>query len=398
MSFLTHPDPTTKRGAQTTHSGADQLKTVEFTGLDQQKKRLRETISERIAKVLDHGQFIMGPEVRELEGRLTSFCGARHAIAVANGTDALQIALMAGGIGHGDAVLVPSFTYTATAEVILILGAKPVFIEVDEHSFNIDCAMLDEAMRTAEAWGLRPRALIAVDLFGLPADWAALNAFAKAHDMFLIADAAQSFGAIDGEGRHVGTLAPVTTTSFFPAKPLGCYGDGGAIFTDDDNLADVMRSIRVHGQGRAKYETVRVGMNSRLDTLQAAVLLAKIDIFAEETERRNALADRYERRIGNLVETPKKPDGVTSAWAQYTIKVDSRESLQAKLKAEGVPTAVYYPLPMHLQKAYEPHGRGAGSLPVSERLSQRVLSLPMNPYWVEADVDHVADALARAAA
>jgi UDP-2-acetamido-2-deoxy-ribo-hexuluronate aminotransferase len=374
------------------------LKTVEFTGLDQQKNRLREEVSRRMAKVIDHGQFIMGPEVREFEERLADFCGAKHAIAVANGTDALQIALMAGGIGHGDAVLVPSFTYTATAEVILILGAKPIFVEVDEASFNIDCAELAEAMRKASAQGLNPRAMIAVDLFGLPADWAALNAFATAQGLFLIADAAQSFGAIDGEGRHIGTLAPVTTTSFFPAKPLGCYGDGGAIFTDDDGMAEVMRSIRVHGQGRAKYETVRVGMNSRLDTLQAAVLLAKIEIFAEETQRRNALAERYESRIGNLVETPKKPQGVTSAWAQYTIRTNGRDAVQAKLKEQGVPTAVYYPLPMHLQKAYAAHGAGVGSLPVSERLASRVLSLPMNPYWTEADVDHVASALARAAA
>jgi UDP-2-acetamido-2-deoxy-ribo-hexuluronate aminotransferase len=374
------------------------LRTVEFTGLEQQKKRLRQDIDQRIARVIEHGQFIMGPEVRDFEAELSSFCKAKHAIAVANGTDALQIALMAGGIGAGDAVLVPSFTYTATAEVILILGAKPIFVEVDAATFNIDCRTLEMSLAKAKAERLRPRALIAVDLFGLPADWNALNNFAQAHDLFLIADAAQSFGAITADGQHVGTLAPITTTSFFPAKPLGCYGDGGAIFTDDDGLAEIMRSIRVHGQGRAKYETVRVGMNSRLDTIQAAVLLSKIAIFAEETARRNALADRYEQRIGNLVETPKKPQGVRSAWAQYTIKVDDRDGLQARLKAEGVPTAVYYPLPMHLQTAYRAHGAGGGSLPVSEKLSKHVLSLPMNPYWVDEDVDQVANALAKVAA
>jgi UDP-2-acetamido-2-deoxy-ribo-hexuluronate aminotransferase len=374
------------------------LKIVEFTGLDQQKKRLRQAIDRRIAKVIDHGQFIMGPEVGAFEKSLSSFCNARHAIAVANGTDALQIALMTGHIGHGDAVLVPSFTYTATAEVILILGARPIFVEVDANTFNIDCTKLEAACAKAKREGLRPRALIAVDLFGLPADWDALNDFAKAHDIFLIADAAQSFGAIAADKRHVGTLAPVTTTSFFPAKPLGCYGDGGAIFTDDDGLAETMRSIRVHGQGRAKYETVRVGMNSRLDTIQAAILLAKIEIFAEEIARRNALAERYEQRIGNLVDTPKKPVGVVSAWAQYTVKVDDRDGLQARLKSHGIPTAVYYPKPMHLQGAYREFGGGEGSLAVSEALSQRVLSLPMNPYWEDDDVDAVADALAKAAA
>ena len=244
---------------------------VPFTGLEIQKTRIRKDVELRIARVIEHGQFIMGPEVADLELALRRYCGAKHAIAVANGTDALQIALMAGGIGVGDAVIVPSFTYTATAEVILILGAKPIFVEVDPVTFNIDCAKLDEAISIAQKSGFRPRAIIAVDLFGLPADWDRLNDFAEANNLFLIADAAQSFGAVTAWGRHVGTLAPVTTTSFFPAKPLGCYGDGGAIFTSDDGLAEAMKSIRIHGQGKARYETVRVGMNSRLDTLQAAV-------------------------------------------------------------------------------------------------------------------------------
>jgi dTDP-4-amino-4,6-dideoxygalactose transaminase len=300
---------------------------------------------------------------------------------------------MAAKIGPGDAVLVPSFTYTATAEVILILGAKPVFVDVDPDTFNIDIEVLDAALAQAKRRGERPRAIIAVDLFGLPAGWTKLNAFAKANDLFLIADAAQSFGAIDADGRHVGTLAPVTTTSFFPAKPLGCYGDGGAIFTEDNELAAVMRSIRVHGQGTAKYDTARVGMNSRLDTLQAAILLAKIEVFAEEIERRNALAERYAARIGNSVAVPKKPDKVVSAWAQYTVKSDARDALQAKLKAKGVPSAIYYPKPMHLQTAYRQFGEGEGSLPVSEDLSRRVLSLPMNPYWTDEDVNAVCDAV-----
>jgi UDP-2-acetamido-2-deoxy-ribo-hexuluronate aminotransferase len=369
---------------------------VAFTGLAEQAVRLRAEIDANIGRVLDHGQFIMGPEVREFEQKLQAFCGARHAIAVANGTDALQIALMAYGIGAGDAVLVPSFTYTATAEVILVLGAVPVFVEVDPETFNIDIADLKVRIATARAQGKSPKAIIAVDLFGLPADWATLNTVANDEGLVLIADAAQSFGAVmSGDGK-VGTLAPVTTTSFFPAKPLGCYGDGGAIFTDDDDLAAAMRSIRVHGQGQAKYETVRVGMNSRLDTIQAAILLAKIGIFAEEIERRNALAEAYEQRLSALAKTPAKPDTTISAWAQYTIRLDRRDDIQKALTEAGIPTAVYYPLPMHLQPAYASYGDGKGSLPVSEMLSEQVLSLPMNPYWTEADVETVADALATA--
>ena len=368
---------------------------VAFTGLGQQASRLRGTIDANIAKVLNHGQFIMGPEVSALERRLENFCGAKHAIAVANGTDALQIALMAYGVGPGDAVFVPSFTYTATAEVILILGATPVFVDVDSDTFNIDAADLEQRIVASKAAGMNVRVIISVDLFGLPADAEALQAIADRHNMFLLSDAAQSFGGRNASGQAVGAMAPITTTSFFPAKPLGCYGDGGAIFTDDDNHANIMRSIRVHGQGAAKYETVRVGMNSRLDTIQAAVLLAKIDVYAEEVAARNALADRYEARLGGIVRTPIKPAGVTSAWAQYTIRVADRDAVQQKLREAGIPTAIYYPLPMHLQPAYALYGDGVGSLPVSEQMSGEVLSLPMNPYWTEADVDAVCDAVER---
>lgn len=366
---------------------------VEFTGLEIQKRRLRASLDQRIAKVLDHGKFIMGPEVGELENSLAAFCGAKHAISVANGTDAIQIALMTLGVGYGDAVLVPSFTYTATAEVILVLGAKPVFVEVSPQSFNIDCDLLPAALDEVRKAGLRPRAIIGVDLFGLPADWERLNAFVKREGLFLIADAAQSFGAQTAAGKAVGTLASITTTSFFPAKPLGCYGDGGAIFTDDDNLAMMMRSIRVHGQGAEKYETARVGMNSRLDTLQAAVLLAKLECFGEEIVSRNNLAERYEKRLANRLITPRKPDGVISAWAQYTIRSDRRDALQKHLSAYKIPTAIYYPKPMHLQMAYGAHGNGIGSLPISEALSQQVLSLPMNPYFDEHDVESVCSAI-----
>ncbi len=373
-------------------------KTIAFTGLDEQKIRLRTTIDANIKKVIDHGQFIMGPEVGQFESALSAFCGARHSIGVANGTDALQIALMVLGIGPGDAVFVPSFTYTATAEVILVLGAKPVFVDVDEKTFNLNPADLPRAMAEAKAAGLKARAIIGVDLFGLPADWDAINAFAKDHDLVAISDAAQSFGAITATGRSVGTHAPITTTSFFPAKPLGCYGDGGAIFTDDDDLAAVMKSIRVHGQGKAKYETVRIGLNSRLDTIQAAILLAKIEIFREETDRRNALADYYTAGLRDILAVPEKPAGVVSAWAQYTVRVRDRDLLKTELGKRGVPTAVYYPLPMHLQPAYQEFGRGKGSLPVSEKLSDEVISLPMNPYWTEADADYVIESVQSASA
>lgn len=366
---------------------------IEFTGLKVQMSRLRSQINASIAQVLDHGQFIMGPEVREFEEALTEYCGARHAIACANGTDALQICLMAEGIGPGDAVLVPSFTYTATAEVILVLGAEPVFVDVDADSFNMDAADLPRALAEAQSRGLRPRAIIGVDLFGLPADWPAINAFADTHGLTVIADAAQGFGAITAAGAHVGTLARYTTTSFFPAKPLGCYGDGGAVFTENDELAAVMRSICVHGQGKAKYETVRVGLNSRLDTLQAAILLAKISIFREETDRRNALAEYYSTHLRDHVQVPEKPAGVTSAWAQYTLRVPQRDAMQRALSEAGVPTAIYYPLPMHLQSAYAAYGGGKGSLAVSEQLSGEVLSLPMNPYCEPEEAERIVAAV-----
>jgi UDP-2-acetamido-2-deoxy-ribo-hexuluronate aminotransferase len=366
---------------------------LNFTGLSEQAAMLREQVAHNIARVLDHGQFIMGPEVRKLEEELQNFSGAKHAITVANGTDALQICLLAFGIGHGDAVLVPSFTYTATAEVILVLGAIPIFVEVEPDSFNLDVADLQKKTAAARDNGLVPKAIIAVDLFGMPANWVALNIFAEKEGLALIADAAQSFGAVTASGAKVGTLAPVTTTSFFPAKPLGCYGDGGAIFTDNDDLAEIMKSIRVHGQGREKYETVRVGVNSRLDTVQAAVLLAKLSIFEKEISSRNAMADAYELALNGLVKTPKKPNGVTSAWAQYTIRVENRDDMQRALAADGVPTAVYYPKPMHMQKAYMAYARHP--LPVSEQLSAEVLSLPMNPYWITAEVERVQSAIAQ---
>lgn len=368
---------------------------TEFTGLRHQGELLRQQILSRMDTVLQHGKFIMGPEVRELEERLAALCGARHAITVANGTDALQLALMCADIGPGDHVLVPSFTYTATAEVILLLGAYPIFVEVDPDTFNLDCSDLETHIRKHDTSKGPLKAIIGVDLFGKPANWQRLNQIADQHGLFLIADAAQSFGAKASNGA-VGALAPITTASFFPAKPLGCYGDGGAIFTDDDNMAHAIRSMRVHGQGAAKYETVRVGVNSRLDTLQAAVLLAKLDLFAEELVQRDTLAKAYSRELGQLVQTPLIEPNETSAWAQYTIKVEQRDAFKAALTEQGVPSAVYYPLPMHLQPAYLEFGNGYGSLPVSEALCERVISLPMNPYWTTNDLKTVCDGVTRA--
>ena len=367
--------------------------TVPFTGLDAQKQRLRSGINAAIAAVIDHGNFIMGPEVAIFERQLASFCGSAHAVSVANGTDALQISLMALGLKAGDRVFVPSFTYTATAEVIIVLGGIPIFVDVDPTTFNIDCDDLCEKIARENNRGNTLFGVIAVDLFGLPAEWSRLNEICQDEGLRLIADAAQSFGAINADGRHVGTLAPVTTTSFFPAKPLGCYGDGGAIFTEDSDLAEVLRSIRVHGAGAAKYETVRVGMNSRLDTLQAAILIEKLAVFAEEISRREALARYYSKHLTDSLTVPSVPNGVTSAWAQYTILSEAREALQAHLLQRGVPTAIYYPQPMHLQPAYAEYGDGAGTLPISERLSKEVLSLPMSPYWTEEHAEIVIESV-----
>ena len=371
---------------------------MQFIDLKSQYTRIQSDVDARIRAVLERQAFIQGPEVGELEGELAAFTGAGRVVTCANGTDALQLALMALNVGPGDAVFVPSFTYTATAEVILLLGARPVFVEADANTFNMDFDDADAAIERVRKEGvLRPAVLMTVDLFGLPVDYDRARALADRHGLGFISDAAQGFGA-SYRGRRVGSnLADITTTSFFPAKPLGCYGDGGAVFTDDDRLADVIRSICLHGKGDAKYDVVRVGVNSRLDTLQAAILLPKLAIFADELEKRHSVARAYEARLRDKVSTPIMPSGEDRfAWAQYTIKVDDRDAVQARLKAAGIPSNVYYPRPMHLQPAYIEFGGGEGSLPVSERLSGTVLSLPMHPYLTAADIDRVCDALLRA--
>ena len=359
-----------------------------FIDLNAQRDRLRQRLDAALFGVLSHGQFILGPEVDELEIALGKFCGARNVVTCANGTDALCLVLRAWDIGAGDAVFVPSFTFVATAEAVALTGATPVFVDVDVRTFNLDPGSLEAAIMQTRRSTLRPRAVIPVDLFGQPANYAEINDIAREHKIAVLADGAQSFGAHLGNKR-VGTLAQATTTSFFPAKPLGCYGDGGAVFTDDEELASALCSLRVHGKGRNKYDNVRVGMNSRLDTLQAAILIAKLSIFEEELAARQGIADRYNLALTDVAMVPHVHHGGRSVWAQYTIKVPDRETVIAACSRAGVPTQVYYGVPLHLQKGYCEFPRAPGGCPNSERLSKLVISLPMHPYLGAEDQDRV---------
>jgi dTDP-4-amino-4,6-dideoxygalactose transaminase len=373
------------------------LPPLPFIDVAAQRRRLGPAIDAAVARVLAHCQFILGPEVRALESELAKFCGARHAITCASGTDALMLALMAKGIGPGDAVFCPSFTFCATAEVVALVGATPVFVDVEADSFNIDPTSLAAALPVAKRLGLTPKAVIPVDLFGLPADFDAIAPVANSAGLFVLDDAAQAFGAMY-KGRALGTSGHVTATSFFPAKPLGCYGDGGAVFTDDDALAETIVSLRVHGQGSDKYDNVRIGLTSRLDTMQAAILIEKLKIFPDEIAARNDAARRYAQGLSDLVTVPQVPSGSTSVWAQYTIRIGDgrRDKVAAALKAEGIPTAIYYPIPLHRQQAYKHYPVGEGGLPVSDRLAAEVLSLPMHAYLDAATQDRVIDAVRRA--
>lgn len=374
-----------------------QLPPIPFVDLAAQRRRLSRAVDDAVARVMAHCQFILGPEVKTLEAELATYCGARHAVTCASGTDALVLALRALGIGPGDAVLCPSFTFCATAEVVVLVGATPVFVDVDPTTFNIDVNGIAGALETAKAAGLKPKAIIPVDLFGLPADHAAIAAAAQAADLFVVDDAAQGFGATY-HNRLLGTYGHLTCTSFFPAKPLGCYGDGGAVMTDDDALADILRSLRVHGQGSDKYDNVRIGLASRLDTIQAAVLSEKLKIFPDEVEARNKVARRYAEGLADVVTVPSVPEGSMSVWAQYTIRVPGgrRDKLAAALKSEGVPTAIYYPIPLHRQQAYKHYPVGAGGMAVSDRLAAEVLSLPMHAYLDEATQARIVEAVRRA--
>jgi dTDP-4-amino-4,6-dideoxygalactose transaminase len=354
---------------------------IPFIDVAAQRRRLGGAVDEAIARVLAHCQFIQGPEVRALESELAAFCGARHAIATSSGTDALRLVLMAWGIGPGDAVICPAFTFCATAEVVALCGATPVMADVTAETFNLDPASCGRAVATAKRLGLKPRAVIPVDLFGLPADHDAIAAFAAAHGMQVLDDAAQAFGATY-RARKLGTLATATATSFFPAKPLGCYGDGGAIFTDDDALAERLRSLRVHGEGADKYDAARIGITGRLDTIQAAILLEKLKIFPEEIVARNAVAQRYAAGLAGVATVPRVGNESTSVWAQYTIRLapGRRDTLAAALKDRGIPTAIYYAKPLHRQAAYRGFPVAEGGLPASEQLAEEVISLPMHAY------------------
>jgi dTDP-4-amino-4,6-dideoxygalactose transaminase len=380
------------------HARVDE-KPIPFIDVAAQRRRLGRAIDDAVTRVLTHCQFVQGPEVAAFEGDLARFCGARHAIGCASGTDALLLVLMAWGIGRGDAVICPSFTYHATAEMVALLGATPIITDVHADTFNLDPASCERGVATAKRLGLKPRAIIPVDLFGLPADHDAINAVAAAHGLLVLDDAAQAFGA-GYRGRKLGTLTTATTTSFFPAKPLGCYGDGGAVFTDDDALAARVKSLRLHGEGVDRSEAVRIGITGRLDTIQAAVLIEKLKIFPEEIAARDKAAVRYSDALADIATVPRTGNESTSVWAQYTIRLKpgQRDALAPALKAQGIPTAIYYTKPLHRQPAYRDFPVADGGVPVSEQLSKEVISLPMHAYLEPPVQDRVIAAVRRALA
>jgi dTDP-4-amino-4,6-dideoxygalactose transaminase len=367
---------------------------IPFIDVGAQRRRLGRAIDDAIARVTTHCQFIQGPEVIAFESELAAFCGARYAVGCASGTDALLLVLMARGIGPGDAVICPAFTFCATAEVVVLTGATPVFADVDATTFNLDTASVTRAVATAKRHGLTPKMVIPVDLFGLPADHDAIAAVAKAEGLFVLDDAAQGLGATY-KGRRLGSLAPATATSFFPAKPLGCYGDGGAVLTDDAGLVDLLKSLRVHGQGSDRYDNVRIGMTSRLDTIQAAVLTEKLKIFAEEIAARDRIAQRYADGLKDVALVPVVPEGLTSVWAQYTIRLAPgvRDGLAGKLRPQGIPTVVYYPKPLHRLEAYRQFPVVDNGIPVTDRLAEEVISLPMHAYLDAPTQDRIIEAV-----
>ena len=370
--------------------------TIPFIDLAAQQDYLRNQLEHNLHIVLNHGQYILGPEIRELEEKLCECTKAKYAITCSSGTDALLMPLMAKNIGRGDAVFTSPFTFIATAEVIALLGATPVFVDIDSRTFNLDPEKLREAVMRVKAEGnLHARCVIPVDLFGLPADYDEIMSIAEEENLFVLEDAAQGFGGVY-KGRSAGSLADVAATSFFPAKPLGGYGDGGAVFTDDDELADKLKSIRVHGKGHHKYENIRVGLNARLDTVQAAVLLPKLKVFSEELEKRQNVADRYTEAIQGLLptlESPLVPAGFQSAWAQYSVLTDRRDFIREELGKAGIPTVIYYPTPLHLQPAFADLRYRKGDFPVSESASQRIFSLPMSPYLSDQHIERIIQAL-----
>ena len=370
---------------------------MQFIDLQAQRAHLGPALEDAILKVVRSGQYILGPEIATLEVQLASFCGAKHALTVANGTDALALALMAFGVKPRHAVLVPSFTFAATGEVVVWLGATPIFVDCLPDTFNMDPASLEAGIATAKRLGLEPVGVIPVDLFGLPADYDSIEPICAAHNLWILADTAQGFGGVY-KGRKTGSIGRMASTSFFPAKPLGCYGDGGALFFEDDALRDVLVSLRVHGQGADKYDNVRIGMNGRMDTIQAAVLIEKLKIFPAEIAARNEIAARYSQALDAHCIVPKVPAGLASVWAQYTIRIEGgrRDAVAAKLKEAGIPTAIYYLKPMHRQTAYARFPMAANGLPVSDALAGEVLSLPMHPYLAQADQARILEVLVEA--
>lgn len=370
---------------------------MEFRDLKMQYQVLKKQIDEAMVDVATTGAYIMGEQVKELEAELASYVNVKHCITCANGTDALTMALMAWGVREGDAIFVPDFTFFASAEVVSYEGATPVFVDVDPDTYNMDPVELEEAVNQVIAEGrLIPRVIISVDLFGLPANYKEINKIAQKYKLRILEDGAQGFGG-SIKGKRVCSFGDISTTSFFPAKPLGCYGDGGAIFTDNEEWADYIRSIKVHGKGSYKYDNIRIGLNSRLDTLQAAILIIKFRAFKSyELNDINEVAKKYTDRLKDIVKTPIIPDSFSSSWAQYTITLSDnkeRDGLQAYLKEKGIPSMVYYPKPLHLQTAYKEHGQNMGDLPITEILCNRVLSLPIHPYMSNDDIDKVCNSI-----
>lgn len=372
---------------------------IDFIDLKAQQKYIRRNIDEAIRNVLNHGQYIMGPEVHQLEKELSEFCGAKHTVSCSSGTDALTLFLLAKDIGPGDAVFVPSMTFASSAEVVALVGAHPVFVDVLESNFNMDPESLKIGIKVAKENGLKPKGVMAVDLFGQPADYNEIEAITKENDLWLLCDSAQSFGA-EHLDQKIGMIGDATTTSFFPAKPLGCYGDGGAVFTEDSELHEKLVSLRIHGQNKQdKYNNIHIGINGRMDTIQAAVLLEKLKIFPDELTARDRAASLYNEALKDHVQTPHIDEGKKSAWAQYSILLPenaSRDKVIEKLKSEGVPTAIYYPIPLHQQKAYEQYLSASKSLDVSEKISKSIMSLPMHPYLTADLIEFISDKVIKA--